>query len=52
MPQKLCAECYGQAVINFSREMGKSTTLKEIHFIDKDQVMVQEIKKAFQNLFY
>ncbi|CAC5381358.1 MACROD [Mytilus coruscus] len=38
---------YCQAVISYSKKQGKITPLKEIHFIDKDQEMVEMVQQEF-----
>ncbi|XP_071150129.1 protein mono-ADP-ribosyltransferase PARP9-like [Mytilus edulis] len=47
VPKEICRQMYCQAVISDSKKQGKLTSLKEIHFIDKDQDMIAMVQQEF-----
>ncbi|XP_063409307.1 uncharacterized protein LOC134692732 [Mytilus trossulus] len=47
VPKEICRQMYCQAVISYSKKQGKLTSLKEIHFIDKDQDMIAMVQQEF-----
>ncbi|XP_076084999.1 uncharacterized protein LOC143055844 [Mytilus galloprovincialis] len=50
VPKELCAKEYHGAVIEYSRK-SLSTSVREIHFIDKDRGMCRLIQETFENEF-
>ncbi|XP_062600871.1 uncharacterized protein LOC134262490 [Saccostrea cucullata] len=49
VPRDKCVECYYQAVVAFLSS-NKPTYLKEIHFVDRDPTMVDDIKAVFSQM--
>ena len=52
VPKPWCAEEYARAVKNYSSNPNRSTLLKEIHFVDISEEMLNEIKDAFQTVLH
>lgn len=51
VPKQWCAQDYANAVYAYSRDHGRNTSLKEIHFVDVSDEMLFEINKAFRHTF-
>ena len=52
VPKPWCAEEYARAVYDYSSNPNRLTVLKEIHFVDISEEMLNETKKAFQTVLY
>ena len=51
VPKDLYAQQYQKAVTEFSHKFHRSTTIKEIHFVDIDKGMCSLIQKTFRSEF-
>ncbi|XP_062614158.1 protein mono-ADP-ribosyltransferase PARP14-like isoform X2 [Saccostrea cucullata] len=49
VPKELTAEVYAVSVHEFSKDNGLKSSIRDIHFVDIDPVMVQNIREAFEN---
>ena len=52
VPKPWCAKEYARAVYDYSSNPNRSTVLKEIHFVDISDEMLNEIKKAIHTVLY
>ncbi|XP_062614159.1 protein mono-ADP-ribosyltransferase PARP14-like [Saccostrea cucullata] len=48
-PKELTAEIYAVSVHEFSKDNGLKSSIRDIHFVDIDPVMVQNIREAFED---